>query len=776
MCGIAGIVHADRARPVDEPTLRRMARAIRHRGPDGYGIASGDGVGLVSTRLAIFDIPSGWQPMQGAHRDTVMVYNGEVFNHYELRQELEAQGERFRTTSDTEILLRLLDRDGPSALERCNGQWGIAHLDRPTRTLTLMRDRFGVRPLHYALLPDGGIVFSSEVKGILASGLVDAAPDLEGIDEVFTFWAPRPPRCAFKGIRLLQPGHLLVWRDGEIVEERPWWEPRYAVDAPAPEPEALGELLRDSVRLRLRADVPVGCYLSGGLDSSLTTALAVEQTEHQLRTFSLAFRDPLFDESAFQRQVAEELGTQHHVIEIGPEEITDAFRDVMRHLETPVIRSRRRAALPAGAARRASRASRSWRRARAPTSCTGATTSSRKPRCARSARATPTPPGAPRCSTACTRTSPRRAAAAASRWRRFFLDAGPADDPLFSHQTRIAATSGVKSLYSGDTRAALAGVDPLERLRDDLPEEFGRMSVLERAAYLELTTLLGNHLLAAQADRVGMAHGIEGRFPFLDHRVFEHSVATRPQDKLAGLHEKIAVRRVAAEVVPPIVAQRPKQPYRAPEAAAFFADEPEWVTERLSREAVRAVGIYDERAVAGPRAALPRRPRDGLPREHGPDGRALDAGLARDVLRRRPCGSPRRATSRACGSSWNYPYGWGAPPNPGGGTTRRSRTMVSGGLRGSGAPEHEGARVSVRDELYDYISENFLYLQPDLELSDEDRFLELGVIDSTGVVELVGEVEERYGITVEDAEITEENFGSLAGLVRFVTSKRPAAV
>ena len=339
MCGIAGILHADPARAIDESTLRRMAGAIRHRGPDGYGIASGGGAGLVSTRLAIFDIPSGWQPMQGAHRDTVMVYNGEVFNHYELRKELEAQGERFRTTSDTEILLRLLDRDGPEALHRCNGQWGIAHLDRPSRTLTLMRDRFGVRPLHYATLPDGGIVFSSEVKGILASGLVEAVPDLEGIDEVFTFWAARPPRCAFKGIRLLPPGHLLVWRDGEIVEERPWWEPRYAVDAPEPAPEALGELLRDSVRLRLRADVPVGCYLSGGLDSSLTTALAVEQTDHQLRTFSLAFRDPLFDESAFQRQVAEELGTQHHVIEIGPEEITDAFQDVMRHLETPVIRS-----------------------------------------------------------------------------------------------------------------------------------------------------------------------------------------------------------------------------------------------------------------------------------------------------------------------------------------------------------------------------------------------------------------------------------------------------
>ena len=312
-----------------------------------------------------------------------------------------------------------------------------------------MRDRFGVRPLHYAMLPDGGIVFSSEVKGILASGLVEAVPDLEGIDEVFTFWAARPPRCAFKGIRLLPPGHLLVWRDGEIVEERPWWEPHYAVDAPEPAPEELGELLRDSVRLRLRADVPVGCYLSGGLDSSLTTALAVEQTDHQLRTFSLAFRDPLFDESAFQRQVAEELGTQHHVIEIGPEEITDAFQDVMRHLETPVIRSAGVAALPAGAldARAGHHGRRDRRGRRRAVLGLRPLQGGEGPRVLR--RATPTPPGARRCSTACTRTSPRPAGAAASPGAASSSTPARPDDPLFSHQTRIAATSGVKCALLG---------------------------------------------------------------------------------------------------------------------------------------------------------------------------------------------------------------------------------------------------------------------------------------------------------------------------------------
>ena len=665
MCGIAGILHADPARPVDEPTLRRMAAAIRHRGPDGYGIASGGGAGLVSTRLAIFDIPSGWQPMQGAHRDTVMVYNGEVFNHYELRQELEAQGERFRTTSDTEILLRLLDRDGPPALHRCNGQWAIAHLDRPTRTLTLMRDRFGVRPLHYALLPDGGIVFSARSRASSPPASSRPSPTSRASTRSSRSGPPRPPRSAFAGIRLLPPGpHARVARRrgrrgarlvGAALRD----------GAPAPEPEALGELLRDSVRLRLRADVPVGSYLSGGLDSSLTTALAVEQTDHQLRTFSLAFRDPLFDESAFQRQVAEELGTQHHVIEIGPEEITDAFQDVMRHIETPVIRS---AGVPLYLL------ARSTREQGITVVATGEGADElywgydlfkeAKVRafCARD-------PDAAWRASLFDRLYPYFASTGGRRgesWRRFFLDAGPASDPLFSHQTRIAATSGVKSLYSGDTRAALAGVDPLERLRDDLPEEFGRMSVLERAAYLELTTLLGNHLLAAQADRVGMAHGIEGRFPFLDHRVFEHSVASRRRTRWSGCARS---SRSAAS--------RPRSCRRS------------WRSAQAALPRARGRGVLRRRARVGhgaalgrgrarrrhlrrarrgrARAALPRGPRDGLPREHGADGRALDAGLARGVLHAARCGSPRRPTSRACGCGSNYPYGWGAPPSPSGG-------------------------------------------------------------------------------------------------------------
>ena len=252
VCGIAGILHADPARPVDEPTLRRMARAIRHRGPDGYGIASGGGAGLVSTRLAIFDIPSGWQPMQGAHRDTVMVYNGEVFNHYELRQELEAQGERFRTTSDTEILLRLLDRDGPAALDTLQRAVGASPTSTgPTRTLTLMRDRFGVRPLHYALPARRRHRLLERGQGHPRLRPRRGAARPRGHRRGLHVLGRRARRArAFAGIRLLPPGHLLVWRDGEIVEERAWWEPHYAVDAPAPR---AGGARRAAARLRAPA-------------------------------------------------------------------------------------------------------------------------------------------------------------------------------------------------------------------------------------------------------------------------------------------------------------------------------------------------------------------------------------------------------------------------------------------------------------------------------------------------------------------------------------------
>jgi asparagine synthase (glutamine-hydrolysing) len=610
MCGIGGIVRAHAEQPVGEETLRRIAAALRHRGPDGFGLARGSGAGFVSTRLAIVDLPGGWQPMV-ARDGSLLVYNGEVYNHPELRADLARDGIRFATTSDTEVVLALLERDGLAALERLNGQFALAWWEPGPRRLTLVRDRFGVRPLHWAPLSvrGGGIVFGSEAKALFASGEVAPRPDLVGIDEVFTLWGARPPRTAFAGVRQLPPGGLLVWEDGTTVERR-WWAPSYDPrDDEAPAPDALGPLLADAVRLRLRADVPVGTYLSGGLDSSLVTALAQRASDHELRTFSVAFHDARYDERCFQQQVAGALGTRHHVVEIGPREIAGAFADVVWNAETPLIRT---APVPLSLLARATRE----HGITVVASGEGADelywgydlfkeTAVRELHAHDPAAATALADGL----------YPYLGASSARRgpaWRRALLGdgsgVGAEGEPLSSHRTRIAATAAARALYRDDVRAEIAAAgDPLERLRMTLPAAFGRWSALERAAYLELTTLLSPNLLAAQGDRVAMAHGVEGRFPFLDHRVFEHSVRLAPERKLATgpgagapLREKAELRALAARLLPAQIAARPKQPYRAPEIAPFFSDGAplEWVAERLSPAALDSVGIFEPARVA----------------------------------------------------------------------------------------------------------------------------------------------------------------------------------
>lgn len=632
MCGIAGIVRADQAQEVTLAALLRMAFALRHRGPDGYGTALGAGVGLVSTRLAIFDVPQGWQPLRTSPGGSVLVYNGEVYNHPELRAELARDGVRCTTRSDTEVVLRMLERHGLSALDRFNGQFAFAWWQPRQRRLTLVRDRFGVRPLHYVRDPDGGLAFASEAAALFASGEVVAQPDLLGIDDVFTTWGPRAPRSAFRGVHRLGPGGLLVWEQGRVVEDRTWWEPDVApTDGAAG--DGLAALLRDSVRLRLRADVPVGAYLSGGLDSSLITALARDVSDHRLRTFSVAFEDERYDESTHQLAVAAALDTEHHVVRIGRHEIAESFREVVHHSESPLVRT---APVPMALLAKAAREQ-------------GITV------VATGEGADELFWGYDLFKEVVVRRQALRDPAALDRldllyphladrsrgpaWRRFFADAGPEDDPLFSHQTRMAATGAVTALYRPEVAEVVREHASSTRLRSALPAAFEGWSPLERAGWLELHTLLEPYLLAAQGDRVAMAHGVEGRYPFLDHRVFEHAVRLPPGRKLDGLHDKVALRELAAALLPEGIAKRPKQPYRAPEVAPFFGDgAPDWVEELLSPAALRACGVFAEDGVA----ALLRRCRAG--RATGPrEGMALVGVLSTQVWFEHFCQAGRRA-------------------------------------------------------------------------------------------------------------------------------------
>jgi asparagine synthase (glutamine-hydrolysing) len=610
---VGGIVRARPEAPVDDGALLRMARALRHRGPDGFGLARAPGLGLVATRLAILDLPRGWQPMEGVD-GALLAFNGEIFNHVELRAQL--TGARFATTSDTEVLLRLLERHGAGALDRLNGDFAFAYWEPRARRLTLARDRFGVRPLHYASLPDGGLAFASEAKALFASGEVTPAPDLDGLDETFTLWSPRPPRTCFAGVSQLGAGELLVWQDGRVRVRR-WWAPEGDASG-----DDLGALLADSVRLRLRADVPVGAYLSGGLDSSLVTALAQRASDHPLRTFSVAFADPRYDERAHQERVARALGTVHYVVEVRPADIAAAFSDAVWHCETPLVRT---APAPLLLLARAARA------ADITVVATGEGADELfwgydlfKEVALRELHAT----DPARAERLVEHLHPhlgdagRRGAA----WRRFLL-AGDVDDPIASHLPRIRATGALRALLRDDARVPEERA--LERLRADVPAG----PPLERAAALERDVLLSTHLLSAQGDRVALAHGVEGRYPFLDHRVAAFARDLPPERKLAGdLRDKVALRELAAELLPPEVAERPKQPYRAPEVAPFFGpDAPAWVDDALADPV-----LFDRERVA----PLLRRAREG--RATSPrDGMAVLAVLSTQLWHERLCRASR---------------------------------------------------------------------------------------------------------------------------------------
>lgn len=591
MCGVAGVARSS-GRPIEQEMLWRMGRALRHRGPDDANAFVGGQVGLAHVRLSIIDVDGGAQPMSSESGSVVIAYNGEVYNYRELRAELEAAGHRFRTVSDTEVLIHAYTQWGEAMLPRLNGQFVFALYDRKNELLCLARDRFGVRPLFVAVV-HGDLYFASEAKALFASGEVEPAPDLRGIDEAFSLWAARAPRTVFRGVKQVPPGAYAAWRDGRLRIRR-FYDPRFPEATAEPEGalEDLDSLMHSSVELRMRADVPVGAYLSGGLDSTITCALAAKMTPFPLRTFSVTFEDPRFDESGFQRMVASSLGAEHHVVHIADGAIARVFPDVVWHAETPLLRT---AAAPLFLLAQATREAGIkvvltgegsdelflgydlFKETQVRAFCMRHPESRLRPRLFE--RLYPYLSGP---------------AHAGEFWRNFFLTGGTAGDPLFSHVPRFRVASRIKDFYSADTRAALAGSDPLAELRQSLPAEFAQWSPLNRAAYLELTTLLPSYLLSSQGDRMAMAHGVEGRYPFLDHRVFEFAAALPTASKLLGLREKEILRRWAAGFIPADVARRPKQPYRAPDATAFFgAAPPDYVRELLSPAALRESAIFD---------------------------------------------------------------------------------------------------------------------------------------------------------------------------------------
>lgn len=605
MCAIAGILNLTEGVAPSESSLRAMLGMVRHRGPDQFGIFLEDQVALGNARLSIVDVSGGQQPIGSEDENLWIVFNGEVFNHLELRSELEQRGHRFTTHCDTEVVLHLYEEHGPECLRRLNGQFALAIWNRHERSLFLARDRVGVRPLFYTCTPDR-LLFASEIKAILADPRIDAQIDPVALDQIFTYWSPLSPRTCFRNIFELAPGHYLKIRDGRI-EKRAFWKLEYGAKTAGRNPgterpvadyvEEFHALLSDAVRMRLRADVAVGAYLSGGLDSSTIAALVRKLGISQLDTFSIAFDDEQFDESGFQQEMAAHLGTRHHVVRTTHAGIGAAFPNVIWHTETPILRT---APVPMFLLSRLvhDRGFKVVLTGEGADEFLGGYDIFKE---AKIRRFWARQPDSQWRSSLLQRLYPdiNLSGAGAAYLAAFFAnDLTKTDAPDYSHGVRWRNTRRAARFFSKDFVALTAEGGGHEDRRIDYPPEFAGWSGLEQAQYLEVTTFLSPYLLSAQGDRVAMAHSVEGRYPFLDVRVMEFCNRLPARLKLRALTEKYLLRRLASGYLPETIWKRRKRPYRAPIHRSFFHAAPAaYVRELLSDSHLTATGIFNPLAV-----------------------------------------------------------------------------------------------------------------------------------------------------------------------------------
>jgi asparagine synthase (glutamine-hydrolysing) len=583
MCGIVGILDPELGDAL--PIIGKMLAQIEHRGPDAVGFARGNGWAFGSARLAIIDIEGGHQPMQSADGRYCIAFNGEIFNYIELREELLSRGHRFRTSSDTEVLLQSLIAWDVAAMTRLEGQFAFALIDKTRGRLLLGRDRFGERPLFFH--QDGKrLAFASEIKGLFALDYVPRAIAPAAVARTCLLWSPLPGTTAFTGIHSLPPAHYAeVTNEGTKVV--PWTHPTVPGQPfSGTFEDACDEVRRRveaGVRRRLRSDVEVGCYVSGGLDSAIVGQTAVEVTGQRLRTFSVTFDDPALDESEWQLLTARHLGTRHETIRIKPGDVAAVFPEVIRHCETPLFRT---APAPMYLLARA------VRNAGIKVVLTGEgadeaflgygvfretlfrrdflTYRDADARIAELVRLHPY----------LAHFHARNAQALLGFYREHLVEdvAG-----LFSHEPRFALGRFALRLLNAEAQSGTDALRCLSEFMNDFHPGFRTAGIMERARAIEYVTLLGGYLLSSQGDRMTSAHGVEGRYPFTDHNVVELALSIPSEVLLRDGVEKSVLREAFRDALPMPVVRRPKNPYRSPDAAAFLqGPSVDWLDDLLS--------------------------------------------------------------------------------------------------------------------------------------------------------------------------------------------------
>lgn len=606
MCGILGAFNPDglsgEVRDLD--VFERMLATLAHRGPDEAAIVECRDAIFGHTRLNILDFAGGRQPILNQERTACLVFNGEIFNYAELRSRLANRA--LTGAGDVQVLLHALLKWGTDAVARLNGDFAFAYLDVHARRLLLARDRVGARPLFYTMA-GRTLLFGSTIRSLLMSPFVTRRFDARSFKELMCFWAAGERRTFFENIHALAPGEYLEYDAGRLRRTR-YWDLTFPIDQePVSEHEWSARArvaLERSVGLRLQADVPVNAYLSGGLDSSIILGLASRLHEGPLEAYCVAFDDADYDESAYQDIAANHFGVKRAVVRIDRRMIASAFREVVVQAEQPIFRT---APVPMFYLSELVRA----HGTKVVLTGEGAdeiawgydifketlirTHLSRNPKDQRwLSRITDLYPYLAQFGT-------RYGALI----REFYLrSVKEPPTSFFSHDIRIRNGTRLRSFLSPGFAADLGGSDDFAELGPEVPADFHRFSPLQQAQYVEMKTLLSGYLLSSQGDRMSMAHGVESRYPFLDHDVIELFARMPEHLKLADMEEKAILKRTFSDLLPPDILNRKKQPYRAPESMSLLADAE--LMESLAAQRLRRFGMFEPETVARLRAKLER--------------------------------------------------------------------------------------------------------------------------------------------------------------------------
>ena len=597
MCGISGILNLKNPAQINTDHLRRMTYTLRHRGPDETGAYVDDWVGLAQSRLSIIDLSGGSQPIHNEDKTLWIVLNGEIFNYPEIRESLLKLGHKFYTSSDTEVILHLYEEKKERCLNDLNGQFAFVIWDSSKKEFFAARDRVGILPFFYKI-ENEKLLFASEAKAIIEISDSQTTFDPIGLDQIFTFWTTLPGKTVFKDISELPPGHYLKFTPDKEIAVKGYWSLTYNKRQVCEDKlisdftDEISSLIKDSIHIRLRADVPVGSYLSGGLDSSGITAFVKNFFNNELRTFGITFQESAFDESDFQNLMINHLKTNHSEVHATNEDIGKYFSDIIYYGEKTIIRAAPvplfllskkvreegyKVVLTGEGADEIFGGYNIFRETKARKFWSLYPDSEKRPKLLQ-------------------KLYPyifkdKRLAKTLQSFFKLGID-DPAN-PFFSHIVRWNNNTRLKNFFSDDLNEQIGTYNSFEDLKSTLPKDFENWDYVYKAQYLEIITFMSGYLLSSQGDRMAMANSVELRVPYLDHHIIEYMATVPSRFKIRGLNEKYLLKKVFKDLLPSQIINRPKNPYRAPIRNSFFNNKFLDINSILSEKDISEAGVFN---------------------------------------------------------------------------------------------------------------------------------------------------------------------------------------